>query len=72
MRIRVGTEFHVTPLSMVIVEQRSSAGSTSPPAGTRSDVAVQTPASRGQLSREDLRFSLLSYMENPPPFLGGE
>jgi very-short-patch-repair endonuclease len=82
--IRVGTppefqgdERDVMLLSMVVVEPRRAL--TRAEEQRRFNVAASrardqmwlfTSVPRGQLSRDDLRFSLLSYMENPPSFLG--
>lgn len=82
--IRVGTppefqgdERDVMLLSMVIVEPRRAL--TRAEEQRRFNVAASrardqmwlfTSVPRGQLSRDDLRLSLLSYMENPPSSLG--
>jgi very-short-patch-repair endonuclease len=82
--IRVGTppefqgdERDVMLLSMVVVEPRRAL--TRAEEQRRFNVAASrardqmwlfSSVPRGQLSRDDLRFSLLSYMENPPSFLG--
>jgi very-short-patch-repair endonuclease len=82
--IRVGTppefqgdERDVMLLSMVVVEPRRAL--TRAEEQRRFNVAASrardqmwlfTSVPRGRLTRDDLRFSLLSYMENPPPFLG--
>jgi very-short-patch-repair endonuclease len=72
-----GDERDVMLLSMVVVDPPRALTRTEEQrrfnvaaSRARDQMWLFASVSRGRLNRDDLRFSLLSYMENPPSFLG--